>query len=207
MFTQLFWFLKWNSAALNRVNSTPVCAGQLLHVSCTSTDYLHKSGQSSLYEVTVQQNSLKRFPCCYYNHQSQMGYTWWCKMWSCPVQQWEGESVNLWKINIVLYLQYVVSNLYIPANRLRIIQKVPTPTSFDLSTTADMLLRSSYIKKGYSENKILDYCLHCSFHIAQINNPLISSWSSEHVTFHCWNGANHSVNLAKHIIYVFVFWF
>ena len=120
-------------------------------------------------------------------------------MWSCPVQQWEGESVNLWKINIVLYLQYVVSNLYIPANRLRIIQKVPTPTSFDLSTTADMLLRSSYIKKGYSENKILDYCLHCSFHIAQINNPLISSWSSEHVTFHCWNGANHSVNLAKHI--------
>jgi len=44
-----------------------------------------------------------------------------------------------------------VLNLYVPANRLHIIQKVPTPTSFDLSTAADMLLRSSYINKRYSE--------------------------------------------------------
>ena len=49
---------------------------------------------------------------------------------------------------VVLYLQYVVLNLYILANKLQIIQNVPTPTSFDLSTAAVMLLWSSYIKKG-----------------------------------------------------------
>ena len=70
------------------------------------------------------------------------GSTWWCKKWSCPVQQWEGESVNLCKINIVLYLKYIMLNLYILANKLQIIQNVPTPTSFDLSIAADMLLSS-----------------------------------------------------------------
>ena len=50
-------------------------------------------------------------------------------------------------------------------------------------------------KKGHWE-KIVNYYLHCSFHIAQINNSLISSWSSDHVTFYCCNVAYHSVNLA-----------
>jgi len=48
----------------------------------------------------------------------------------------------LCKINIVLYLKYIMLNLYILANKLQIIQNVPTPTSFDLSIAADMLLSS-----------------------------------------------------------------
>ena len=46
-------------------------------------------------------------------------------------------------------------NLYILANKLQIIQNVPTPTSFDLSTAAVMLLWSSYIKKGIWKKKQL----------------------------------------------------
>jgi len=91
-----------------------------------------------------------------------------------------------------------VLNLNVLANILQIIQKVPTPTSFDLSTAADMLLWSSYIKKGYLEKKYL-IIVYTALFIYLINNLLISSWCSEHVTFYCWNGANHSVNLAKHI--------
>ena len=140
MFTRLFWFPKWNKCSTSYFHSS-VCRSAS---TCVQTQaWIISNKEASPLCIIVQQNILELliwFPYCYYNHQSKLGliymsffsYTnaevaiWkgstrWCKKLSCRVEQWEGESVNLCKIIIVLYLQNVVLNLYILANKLQII--------------------------------------------------------------------------------------